>query len=177
MRHLSERVVWDCAIIDDVVNNARECTYFFIHHWFVFCFECIQHIFIARTQAIAFVCKYIVTNKLAFCLLHLTISVYKKNSPRRPMRAWINLCSDASYCKIKTEILFRMRIWLEHSIICHAIHNANIFIYTFMSRLGSNVDTQHEWPSPLIKTHTALKTVSGERWWLLVYFIIFKVWS
>lgn len=41
MWYLLEWVVWDCVIIDDVVNNVRECIYFFIYYWFVFCFECI----------------------------------------------------------------------------------------------------------------------------------------
>lgn len=41
MWYLLEWVVWDCVIIDDVVNNVRECIYLFIYYWFVFCVECI----------------------------------------------------------------------------------------------------------------------------------------
>lgn len=92
------------------------------------------------------------------------------------MWVWINLCSDVLYCKIKIEILFRMRIWLEYLIICYVIYNVNIFIYIFMLRLGLNVDIYYEWFLFLIKIYIVLKIVLGERWWLLVYFIIFKVW-
>lgn len=56
------------------------------------------------------------------------------------MWVWINLCSDVLYCKIKIDILFRMRIGLEYLSICYVIYNVNIVIYIFMLRLGLNVD-------------------------------------